>query len=300
MKHITKEVQIACVAITGIVILFFGLQFLKGLSIFTSEHTYYVEFEDISGLTTSAPVYANGYQIGGVKAIAFNYGSEESIVAAISVDKNMRIPKGTKAKIDSDMLGNIKVNLVLGDDRTTLVSPGDTLSGSKDAGTLDKVGAMVPTIEKMLPKLDSIMGSLNALLADPALSNSLHNVETLTGDLTRTTKELNTLMGTLNKDMPTLMKHTTSTMANADKMSSNLADVDFASTISKVDATLANVEAITESLNNKRGTLGLMIHDPGLYNNLNATMSSADSLLRDLKSHPKRYVHFSLFGKKDK
>ncbi len=300
MKGLTKEVQIALVAIVGVVILFFGLQFLKGLSFFTTEDTYYVEFDNTSGLTVTSAILANGYKVGSVSDIKFGYGSGEKTVVTINVNNKMVIPQGTTAEIESDMLGNTTINLSLGDDATARIMPGDTLTGSKKSGMLGKVGEMVPQIEKMLPKLDSIMGSLNTLLADPALANSLHNVEGITANLTRTTRELNTLMATVNKDLPELMTHTTNTMANAERMTTNMAEIDFASTMKKVDATLNNVHLMTESLNNKQGSLGLLMHDPGLYNNLTSTMASADSLLRDLKAHPKRYVHFSLFGKKEK
>ncbi len=300
MKGITKEVQIALVAIVGVVILFFGLNFLKGLSFFTTEDTYYVEFDDISGLNVTASVYADGYKVGSVSAINFNYGNGEKTITAISIDKQMRLPKGTKAEIESDMLGNIKINLLLANNPKERVNPGDTLTGEKNAGMMGKVAAMVPAIEKMLPKLDSIMGSLNTLLADPAMANSLHNIENVTGNLTTTTKELNTLMGTLNRDMPHLMASATSTMGNADKITKSLADADLANTVAQANATLANLNKMTENINSGKGTIGLLVNDPTLYHNLNSTMSSANSLLNDLKSHPKRYVHFSLFGKKDK
>lgn len=300
MKRITKEVKIAFVAIASLVILFFGLQFLKGLNIFTNEDTYYVEFEDIRGLTKTSAIFADGYKIGSVTNLQFDYGKGKKTIATIKIDNNMRIPMGTTAEIESDLLGNISVNLLLTNNFRERMNPGDTLIGRKHVGAIDKVSDMVPAIERMLPKLDSIMSSLNTLLADPSLTNTLRNAEDITANLTKTTQEMNTLMSTVNKDLPRLMEHTTNTMENADKITSSLANIDFENTMRRVDATLANVYAMTESLNNKQGTLGLLLHDPSLYNNLTTTINSADSLLIDLKSHPKRYVHFSIFGRKDK
>ncbi len=300
MKFFTKEVQIALVAIVGIVVLFFGMQFLKGLSIFSTNDSYYVKLKDISGLSVSSPVYANGYKVGVVKDIVFDYSGAGNIVAEIDLDDKMRLPKGTTTEIESDMLGNVKMNIVLAANNLDYISAGDTLQGGKASGALDKAAAMIPAIEKVLPKLDSIMGSLNVLLADPALANSLHNVDEITANLTTTTKELNTLMGGLNKNMPGMLAHANNVLESTDKITKDIATVDISATMAKVDATLANVQQLSAKLNSNDGTLGLLMRDPSLYNNLTATMRDADSLLIDLKAHPKRYVHFSIFGRKDK
>lgn len=300
MKFFTKEVQIALVAIVGIVVLFFGMQFLKGLSIFSTNDSYYVKLKDISGLSVSSPVYANGYKVGVVKDIVFDYSGAGNIVAEIDLDDKMRLPKGTTAEIESDMLGNVKMNIVLAANNLDYISAGDTLQGGKASGALDKAAAMIPAIEKVLPKLDSIMGSLNVLLADPALANSLHNVDEITANLTTTTKELNTLMGGLNKNMPGMLAHANNVLESTDKITKDIATVGISATMAKVDATLANVQQLSAKLNSNDGTLGLLMRDPSLYNNLTATMRDADSLLIDLKAHPKRYVHFSIFGRKDK
>ena len=149
----------------------------------------------------------------------------------------------------------------------------------------------------MMPKMDSILGSLNKLLADPALANTLHNAEQLTASLSSTSRQLDKLMHT---DVPQLTENINAVTSNLRTISDNLKDVDYASTILKVDSTLANVRLLTEKLNRKDNTLGLLMNDSSLYQNLNATSANAASLLQDLKEHPKRYVHFSLFGKKDK
>ena len=148
-----------------------------------------------------------------------------------------------------------------------------------------------------MPKMDSILGSLNKLLADPALANTLHNAEQLTASLSSTSSQLDKLMHT---DVPQLTENINAVTSNLRTISDNLKDVDYASTILKVDSTLANVRLLTEKLNRKDNTLGLLMNDSSLYQNLNATSANAASLLQDLKEHPKRYVHFSLFGKKDK
>ena len=295
-----KEIQIALVAIVGIVIMYFGLQFLKGLTVFSSDRNYYVKFKDISGLSASSPIYANGYRVGVVEEIIYDYTNQDDIVAVVGLDNQMRLPKGSKAEIASDLLGNIKLELVLGPNPVDLMEPGDTIYGGPQKGALAMVSDMVPQIQAMLPKLDSILMNVNMLLSDPALKNSLQNIDHITGNLTSTTNQLHAMASTLNQQLPSMVNNANGMLANANDLTRNLNDLDLAGTMAKVNNTLQNVEQMTAKLNSNEGTLGLLMRDPELYNNLNATMMHADSLMIDLKAHPKRYVHFSVFGKKDK
>lgn len=296
----TKEIKIALVSLIGLVVLFVGMQFLKGLSLFSQENSFYVAFDDATGLSVSSPVYANGYRVGVVKALEYGYRPDSKIIAVIGLNKQMRLPRESHAKLASDLLGNIRINLVLSDDPIHLLEPGDTIQGAAEEGVMSKVAGMVPAIEKMMPKLDSIMTSLNMLLADPALRNTLHNVEGITANLDATSRELHGLSVTLNREVPGMMEKTNGVLSNTQQFTSNLSQIDVARMMAKVDSTLRNVQEMTAKLNSSEGTLGLLMRDKQLYNNLAATAADADSLLIDFKAHPKRYVHFSVFGKKDK
>ncbi|MBR1410560.1 MAG: MCE family protein [Prevotella sp.] len=300
MKKFSKEIQIAIVAVVGIVILYFGLQFLKGMTLFSSDNRYFVKFQDVSGLSVASPIFANGYRVGVVEDIMFDYGNTGEILASIGINNQMQVPKGSRAEISSDLMGNVKVELVLGNVADGVVAPGDTISGAQQTGAMGKAAEMIPTIEQMLPKLDSILASVNALLADPAIASSLHNVDAITANLNHTSQELSQLTASLNRQMPQMLKNADGVLANTNQITKNLNDLDIAATMTSVNSTLKNVEQMTAKLNSKEGTLGLLMRDPGLYNSLNATMIHADSLMIDLKEHPKRYVHFSVFGKKDK
>ena len=297
---ITKEIKIALVAIVGILIMYFGINFLKGINLFTTNNYYYMTFDDIQGLGASTPIYADGYKVGTVDAVDFDFAQSGPIKVKANIDENLRIPKGSQAEIVKDLMGNLQVNILLANNPRERVEPGGIIPGAVNDGALGKVSAMVPQIEKMLPKLDSILGSLNALLADPALAASLHNIQTITGNLTVSTQELNTLMGGLNKQVPGMINRANGVLDNTNKLTNNLASLDVQGTLERVNKTLESTQQFTEKLNNNKGTLGLLMNDPQLYNNLNATMRDADSLVVNLKQHPKRYVHFSLFGKKDK
>lgn len=305
MRFFTKEVRIALVAIVGLVVLFFGLHFLKGMPIFSNDDVYYVTFDNIDGLTVSNGVFADGYQVGNVKAIDYNYKERGKVVVALQVDNDLRIPKGSSAEISKDTMGNIQLNLLMANNPRERVEPGDTLQGTNASGLMGSVQQLMPQIEQMLPKIDSILTSVNMLLADPSIVRSLHNIETVSANLTTTTAGLNQLVGQVNQRVPGLMAKADyavgkagTTFDNTSRLTGKLADLDIASTMAKVDETMANVQRVTDQLNGKNGTAGLLVNDRALYDNLNATMRSADSLLIDLKSHPKRYVHFSLFGRK--
>ena len=300
MKYFTKEVKIAIVAIVGLVVIFLGMNFLKGLDLFSTDNRYYISFRDISGLSSSSPIYADGYKVGVVRGIVYDYSQSKDIIVEADINKDMRIPKGSSAEIVSDLMGNVKVNLLLASNPRERVNPGETIVGGINDGAMGQMKDLIPVVQDMLPKLDSILARVNLLLQDPAIANSLHNVETVTGNLTVSTRRLNTLLGTLNRRMPGLLAKADGVMDNAQVVTSNLSKVDVEGTMSKVNATLDNVQAFTDQLNNNTGSLGLLMRDPNLYYNLNATVKSADSLLIDLKSHPKRYVHFSVFGRKDK
>ena len=300
MKFFNKEVKIAIVAICGLVILFFGMNFLKGLNLFSSANKYMISFKDISGLASSSPIYADGYKVGVVKNIIYDYNNTGGTMVEAEIDEKLRIPKGSSAEIVSDMLGNVKVNLLLANNPRERVMPGETIQGGINDGALGQMKNMIPTVMQILPKIDSIVTSVNLLLANPAIASSLQNVETVTGNLTVTTRRLNSLLASLESSVPSMVTRTDSILHNANTLAKNLNQIDVAGTVARVDETLDNVEKFTEQLNNNQGTLGLLMRDPSLYNNLNSTMRSADSLLIDLKAHPKRYVHFSLFGRKDK
>lgn len=297
---LTKEIKIALVAIVGILVMYFGINFLKGMNLFSTNNAYYMTFDDIQGLGASTPIYADGYKVGTVDGLEYDYKENGPIKVKVDINKDLRIPQGSKAEIVKDLMGNLQVNLLLANNPRDRVEPGGIIPGAVNGGMMDKAANLIPVVEKMLPKLDSILTSVNALLADPALAASLHNVETITSNLTVSTRELNTLMAGLNKQVPGMIGKANGVLDNTNRLTANLASLDVQGTLNKVNQTLESAHQFTEKLNSNQGSLGLLMNDTKLYDNLTSTMSHADSLVIDLKAHPKRYVHFSVFGRKDK
>ena len=300
MKIFSKEVQIALVAIAGIVVMFFGLKFLKGMTLFTTAESYYAKFNNVAGLSVSSPIYSNGYRVGVVEDVIYDYNGTNQIVAVLGLNNKMRLPNGTTAEISKDLMGNVELDLILGPNPVDQMEPGDTIYGHIQQGALAKASEMIPQIQQMLPKIDSILANVNMLLSDPALSNSLHNVDQITANLSSTTNELRHLSANLRTQVPGMMDKADNVLENTNTLTKNLSDLDIAMTMAKVNSTLQNVEQMTAKLNSNEGTLGLLMRDQELYRNATSTMGHVDSLMIDLKQHPKRYVHFSIFGRKDK
>lgn len=308
MKFFTKEVKIALTAIVAAALLFFIINFFKGINLFSPTNHYVVRFDNVAGLTVSAPVYANGYPVGTVRSISYDYASRDRVMVDVELDDEMRIPAGTRAELASQMLGGVTMSLILGPNPADVLSPGDTVEGGVHQGAIEKLEAMMPVIETMVPKIDSILTNINRLTGDPALAATLQNAAALTADLRTTTRQFNTLM---ENDVPQLTAHLNKIGANVETLSGNLAQVDVKGTVDNVNATLRDAQgfvqtmnSLTQNLDSKMraddNSLGLLLSDRQLYDNLNSTVRSADSLLIDLRQHPKRYVHFSLFGRKDK
>ena len=303
-----KEIKITLTAIVALVLLFIGLNFLKGINVFKSTNTYYVKFKDVAGLAVSNPVYANGYPVGIVRTINYDYQRGENVVVAIELDDDMRVPAQTRAELETELMGGVKMLLVLGPNPAKNIEQGDTIQGGMHLGAMDKLNGMIPTVEKMLPKLDSIMDNLNRLTGDPALAATLHNAQAITDNLKESSIQLNSMM---RNDLPPMLANLKSASANANRLTANLAAIDVQTTINSVNATLTSAHNLANQLGDmstnldrklksKDNTLGLFLNDTNVYDNLNSTLRNADSLMIDLKAHPKRYVHFSVFGKKDK
>ena len=292
-----KEVKIGLIGIVAIALLIFGINYLKGVRMFQGSSYYYVDYTDINGLAISSPVYASGYKIGLVRDIQYNHANPGHVTVEVELDENMQIPEGSIGELVTDMLGTVNMNLKLNLQCKEYCQPGDTLPGIVNNGLMSVAEGIMPKVEQLVPKMDSILHSLNQLLANPALTATIENTERLTANLDVTARQLNLLM---KNDLPQLTGRMVTIADNFTTISENLKTIDYAETFQKIDSTLQSVQLLTSKLNSKDNTVGLLFNDATLYNNLSSTTANAASLLEDLQAHPKRYVHFSLFGRKDK
>ena len=297
---ISKEIKIALVAVLSAIIIYVGIIFLKGLKIFNDEISYFVEIADVQGMPTASDVRANGLKVGTVKAINFN-PERQNLTVEITIDPTFKIPQGTSVYMTKEMLGSAMMNLKLGSNPTAFLQPGDTIQGTPLVDLMTEAGNMLPQVEALLPKMDSILTALNTLTNDPALASSLHNMEAVSSDLRVTTTRLNALLG---NDVPQLMAKTNRICSNLETTTNNLNQIDMIGMAQKADATMTGVQEMTFKINtamsSKDNSLGLLMNDNSIALHLDSTMQNSSRLLEDFKLHPKRYVHFSLFGKKDK
>lgn len=296
MKKFTfsREAKIGVAVAIAIGMLYFGLNFLKGVNIFQPTTYFYAQYERVDGIVPTTPVMINGYQVGHVSQINFDYTKEAPITLQITVDNKLVVPQGTIAEIyDTGLMGDKAIQLKLGRSNT-LLQPGDTLRTSVQNGLMAAVtDALVEPIKAMMPQLDSTIKTINHTLSGERVQSLLTNAEAAIANF-------KAISANLKKELPTTMSNVNNITANLSEVSDELKSAQLDSTLLKVDATIANLENITNQLKSNENTLGALLNDKELYQNLDSTVQSANALLIDLKENPKRYVHFSVFGSKEK
>ena len=291
------EVKIGITGVVSLVALFLGINFLKGVNLFSSSETYYISFSNTKGLTKSSSVYADGYKVGIVSDIEYDFRHPGKVVVEISTDKGLRIPKGSSAQLDEAMLGGCTLNMLLATNLTEAYHPGDTIVGNDVSGLMATVGGMVPQLEEVVAKVDTLVATLNSLLSNPNLPLIIQNAELITENLNKSSEQLNAL---LRNDIPKMTGTFTKAGDNVVTLTDKMNQLDLQATLDSVNLSLGSMHAMMQQVGNPGGTLGKLMNDPSIFDNLNHTVQSADSLVTDLKANPKRYVHFSIFGKKDK
>lgn len=295
MGKISKEVKIGMAFVIAIFILYYGISFLKGINLFRPSNSYMVVFDDVAGLTQATPVTLNGYPIGLVSSMKLDIEHGNRIITYLDMNKGVQLPKGSKMILDVSMLGSATIIVKESDNKTEFISPSDTIIGIRNKGMLDAAGGMIPQIQNLMPKIDSILTGINVLVNNPALSQSLSDVNQITGDLAKTTKQLNVMMAVLNKDVPTITGNLSQASTDFATMSKQFNQIDLASTYKSVDATVKSLENLSAKMNSKDGSIGLLLNDRQLYDSIVNTMSNASLLLKDVKENPSRYINVKVF-----
>ena len=294
----TKEAKIGLVSIVSLALLYLGINYLKGVNLFKPVNHYYVAFSNVKGVTVSSPVFVEGFKVGLVREISYDYDTTGKISVLVSLEDKMRINKGSYITVVNSFLGGAELHIHLNTFVDDYFHSGDTIEGRMETDMMTSVQEnLLPGIEQMMPKLDSILGGLQTLVNHPALTQSLAHVEQTTASLEHSSRRLDQLLA---KDVPVIVENLKGITTNFESVSGQLKELDLAGTMRTVNATLANLKLTTDKLNSADNSLGLLLNDRQLYDNLNGTMENASLLLLDLREHSKRYVHFSLFGSKQK
>ena len=297
-KFFTKEVMIAVTVIISLCVLYFGIEYLKGINLFRPANFYYAKFERVTGLAVAAPVTINGFQVGQVREINYDY-NDNQISVLLSLNKDLKIPKGSDVKLSVDMLGTAQLVMTLSDN-TEYYNVGDEIPAGVMTGLMDALGDnLMPSVNKLLPKIDSILTNINNILANPALNNSVERLDGITADLKASSLQLSQLM---NRQVPSIMTNVdgitsnlNTTSANIKLVSEELKDMPLQQTVANANATMENQKALSENLNNKNSTLGMLMNDKALYKHLDDAVASLDTLLTDIQRNPKRYVTIKVF-----
>lgn len=296
----SREMKVGILAVIAVFLMYFGFNFLKGVNIFSATNSYYATYTRLNGLTEQAPVYIKGYKVGQVDKIYYDFTDENAFSVLFSIDKAIALPCGTQTALIADgLLGGSALQLNLPDESNgTFYAKGDTLPAVIVPGLLDNLqDEMLAQLSSVLTKVDSLMATVNQQLEGDHISRTLAQIDNATRDLAVVSGQLKTAM---NTQVPAILDDAQGAVADIRGFSANLGKVDIDNTIHRVDSMVSNLQTLTASINSADGTIGLLLNDKELYLSLANTVASADSLLVDLKANPKRYVHFSLFGNKDK
>ena len=309
MKH-AREIKVGILAAICIFLLIFGFNFLKGVNIFSPTNSYHGVFYNLHGLEEQAAVYIRGHKVGQVDKIHYDFTRDSSFIVDISINKDIALPQGTQMALISDgMLGGMAIELLFENGEN-----GDALLNGENGGEPIAQGAFLPTkyvpglieslqgevlahVDEAVQEVDSLVAALRTQVEGDHIKNSLENVDRISGDLTSVSANLKHMMKT---QVPAIVNNADTAVANLNVIVADLRQADLKATVARVDGAVENVNGLVSDVRSQDGTIGQLIYNKSLYNHIDATVISADSLLVDLKAHPKRYVHFSIFGKKDK
>lgn len=289
----------------ALVILIFGIEFLKGINLFRPANFYIAYYDNVDGLEISAPVKVNGFKVGQVREINFNYEKPGKTEVVLALNKDLHLPEDSEAIISSSLMGEAYIEINVGHS-AQLIPVGGEVKTSQGSGLLAGItDGVMPKVTETLTIVDSLLFNLNTVVSDPSLKKSITNIEGMSDNLLAASGGLKTMV---NYDVPQLMggangimRNLGGTMLRVDTISGNLAlftdqlnRMPLSETIQGLNSTIANLETFSSQLKNQNSTLGLLMNDPELYNRLNSVAASVDSLIVDIKRNPKRYISIKL------
>ena len=298
IKRYKREFIIGVSVIIAMLVLFFGINYLKGINLFKAANYYYASYTNVDGLAESAPVTINGFKVGLVREIRYEYDNPGHVLVEMSLDRALKVPEGSKAILSKDLLGTASIQLQLADN-ANLHKVGDKLASEQDPGLLAGVtGGIMPTIESILPKIDTLITSINRVVGDSALLSSVRRLDDITADLQATTRNLAKVSSSLSPimtDVKSITGNASTVTADFTEVSAKLKEMPIDAIMADLQTTTNNLKALSQQLNDPNSSLGLLMRDPTLYKNINTTIASLDSIFVDVKRNPKRYINIKVF-----
>ncbi|MCE5205543.1 MAG: hypothetical protein LLF80_05490 [Porphyromonadaceae bacterium] len=288
-KNISRYAIIGLAFIASIGMLYYGINFLKGINVLKKQNQYYAVFEDVSKLLISSPVYVKGYQIGLINTISMISDDPMLFAVGINLKEPLKITEDSHLEYGVDMFGASTVNLVMGGSHVYL-QPGDTLTGKMEAGLMDQVASVMPKTDSILSRIDSVVYSLNKLMSNPMWINSIEGIGNTVTQLNRSSESLNRMVNSLEKDLPVISRNLSDVSADLKDVSGELNQMDLAHTFTAIDETVTNLKNLTGKMNSKDNSMGLLMNDTKLHDSLNVTIDTATKLLEDIRQNPERYL----------
>jgi len=312
---ISNETKIGALTAIAITVLILGYSFLKGNDVFSGSNKYYAVYKSVDGLSVSKPVLVNGFPIGNVAKMTLR--QDGHTVVEFKVDRKYNVPSNTLAKlVSTDLLGGKAIVFEYGNSNT-FADDTDTLRADIQGSLAESLQPIQMKAENLINKLDSSLASINKILnpnfqrnVDRSFTSIANSLQTLEG----TTKKIDALVGgqtehingilanaeTVSGNLKNSTANLTGITSNFQKVSNDIAAANIKQTLDNANKAMADLQATLASINTNQGTLGLLLHDDKMYNNLKDATANLNALFVDLKAHPKRYVSFSVFGgKKD-
>ena len=302
----TKEVGIGILVILGTLMSVFSYNYLKGINLFEKTRTFKIVYAKVDGLSPSNPVTLNGYKIGKVQKINFNPNDTKELIVDVVIENDVKFSKTSKAELyETGLIGGKAIAIVPDYDNNVIAKSGDYLIGVVKPGLTDLVNQIMPQIqlqlEAVMKKAEIVLSNVNSLFDEEtkeSLKSSIDEFGSLTNSLSETSANINDFIKDNSPNLTTTIDNLNETSLKIKDISSSMSEVDLNLILTNLDSTISNLNKITHKLNQGEGTIGKLLYDDVLFKNLDDATKNLEELIEDIKLNPKRYVHFSIFGKK--
>lgn len=290
MKTWSKNVKIGIAFLVSLGMIYFGINFLKGINIFKKQNNYIAVFDNVNNLNVSSPVLVNGFQVGLVNSISMLPNDSMSLAVEIRLDRGFRLRKGSKLEFNSDFLGSSSVNLLNNPYSNEFLSPGDTIQGTRAKGLMDGVSSVIPKTDSIMSRIDTVSFALQKIATDPAWLSAVESLSGTMKQLQTSSVSLNHILVQLEKDLPAITNDLAIVSSNFKKISGNLANIDVEETFKTVDSTMINLKNLSTSLTSTNNSLGKLTNDTQFHDSLTSTLNNASRLLQDIRDNPEKYL----------